>query len=64
MNVGREINGSPAYWIKRRKEIGAMVRQIGPPTFFLTLSAADNFWVDLLRLLKSTKDFAHCNNIR
>ena len=28
-----------------------MCRQLGKPSLFLTLSCADNFWPDLLKLL-------------
>ena len=35
------IKGTPAYWKKFKSECLAMVRQLGIPTFFLTLSCAD-----------------------
>ena len=38
MNV---IKGTPAYWKKFLHEVLAMVKQLGIPTFFLTLSCAD-----------------------
>ena len=35
------IKGSPAYWKKFLFDVLAMVKQLGIPTFFLTLSCAD-----------------------
>lgn len=46
---------SPAYWQKDGKEIRAMIRQLGLPTFFVTLSAAETRWGELL---KSSKKIA------
>ena len=35
------IKGAPAYWKKILHQLLAMVKQLGTPTFFLTLSCAD-----------------------
>ena len=35
------IKGTPAYWKNFLHQVLAMVRQLGTPTFFLTLSCAD-----------------------
>lgn len=35
------IKGTPAYWKKFLNVVLAMVKQLGQPTFFLTLSCAD-----------------------
>ena len=32
------IKGTPAYWKRFLQEVLAMVKQLGPPNFFLTLS--------------------------
>ena len=45
------IKGSPAYWKRFQLEVLAMIRQLGCPTFFLTLSAADLQWNELVHLL-------------
>ncbi|KAI3903890.1 hypothetical protein MKW92_023195, partial [Papaver armeniacum] len=37
----KQIRGTRAYWYTRLKELIAMVKQLGPPTIFFTLSAAD-----------------------
>ncbi|CAF4973561.1 unnamed protein product, partial [Rotaria sp. Silwood1] len=38
------VRGSPQYWYKRLKDLFGMTRQLGFPTFFLTLSCADLRW--------------------
>lgn len=50
------ITGSPAYWEHQKKNVLAMVRQLGIFTFFITLSAAETHWPELLRILKKTVD--------
>ena len=44
MNVFDEVRGTPKYWQKRRKEIIAKIKQLGPFQFFFTLSCADKRW--------------------
>lgn len=50
------ITGSPAYWEHQKKNVLAMVRQLGIFTFFVTLSAAETQWSELLIILKRTVD--------
>ena len=38
------IKGTPAYWKKFLYEVLAMVKQLGLPSFFMTLSCADLQW--------------------
>ena len=47
-NVLKKVRNSPAYWDMKTKELMAMLRQLGKPTFFLTLSAAEHSWPELL----------------
>ena len=47
------VRGSPAYWQKTRYELLAMINQLGIPTFFLTLSAADLQWPDIIKAVAS-----------
>ncbi|GFR50622.1 hypothetical protein Agub_g12709, partial [Astrephomene gubernaculifera] len=47
----KQLRESPDYWDKAKKDLFAMLRQLGQPTFFMTLSAADLQWPDLLRCL-------------
>ena len=44
----KEIRGSPAYFQDQQKKVMAMIRQLGLPTFFITLSAAETKWPELL----------------
>jgi Helitron helicase-like domain at N-terminus len=50
------ITGSPAYWEKQKKNVLAIVRQYGIFTFFITLSAAETHWTELLMILKKVVD--------
>ena len=47
----RNILGSAAYWQRAKLDLFAMFRTLGPPTFFLTLSADDMNWTDLLYII-------------
>ena len=46
-----QIKGTPAYWKKFQREVLAMVKQLGCPTFFLTLSCADLRWNELVHII-------------
>src|SRR5204863_4617658 len=48
--------GSPAFWEQKKRELFAMIRQLGPPTFFITLSPAETKWPELLVILKKVID--------
>jgi hypothetical protein len=50
------VRTSPAFWEQKLKNILAMIRQLGIPTLFLTLSAAESKWPELLVMLKSILD--------
>ena len=45
------MRGSPAYFQRVQYEGLAMIRQLGIPTFFLTLSAADMQWPDVIQTI-------------
>ena len=45
------IKGTSAYWKKFLHEVLAMVKQLGIPTFFLTLSCADLRWNELISII-------------
>ena len=45
------IKGTPAYWKKILFEVLAMVKQLGIPTFFMTLSCADLRWNELIGII-------------
>ena len=50
------LRGSPPYFEKAKRDIFAMIRQLGPATFFVSLSAAETRWLHLLRILGQTVD--------
>ena len=54
--IFRTLRGSPPYWEAAKKDIFAMLRQLGKPTWFLTLSAAETKWGDLLKTLSLLVD--------
>ncbi|KAK7573658.1 hypothetical protein V9T40_004699 [Parthenolecanium corni] len=54
--------GSPSFWSEKMKELLAMIRQLGPPTLFLTVSAAETRWTELLKLLVKILDDKEMND--
>ncbi|XP_028966621.1 uncharacterized protein LOC100900662 [Galendromus occidentalis] len=52
----RTIPNSVQYWSYRKKDLFAMIRQLGKPTAFLTLSASETKWPHLLRNLYRLSD--------
>ena len=48
-----QVRGSPAFWQRNMFDTLAMVRSCGVPTFFLTLSAAEFHWVEMIQALAS-----------
>ena len=47
----RALRGSPPYFEKAKKDLFAMIRQLGPATLFCSFSAAETKWNHLLRIL-------------
>lgn len=43
--------GSPSYFNKMLYDLLGMIRQLGPCTWFITLSAADLKWTDTIRVI-------------
>ena len=43
--------GTPAYWKRFQLEVLAMIKQLGLPTFFITLSCADLRWHELIEII-------------
>ena len=46
--IFRTIRNSPQYWENQKKEVFAMIRQLGLPTLFISLSANDLYWSELI----------------
>jgi hypothetical protein len=49
--VLRNLRGSPPYFEKCKKDLFAMIRQLGKPTWYCLFSAAETRWPHLLRML-------------
>ena len=56
-NFSKRIRGSDNYWRTKRQEVETWInfhveQGHGPPSLFLTLSCAENWWYDLQRILQ------------
>jgi plasmid maintenance system antidote protein VapI len=49
--VLRNLRGSPPYFERCKKDLFAMIRQLGKPTWFCSFSAAETRWIHLLKIL-------------
>ena len=49
--IFRTLRNSLAYLSSKKKDVFAMIRQLGLPTWFISLSSADTRWTDLLKTL-------------
>ena len=47
----KNVRASPPFWQEKKKEVMAMVRQLGMPSLFMTLSAAETQWPELIKIL-------------
>ncbi len=62
-HFSRDIKGSDNYWRSRIEDLQHWImhhvaRGHAPPTFFITLSCAENWWIDLRCLLAQLEDSA------
>ena len=49
--VLRNLRGSPPYFERCKKDLFAMIRQLGKPTWFCSFSAAETKWNHLIKIL-------------
>jgi hypothetical protein len=49
--VLQQVRGSPPFWKAKLGECLAMLRTHGPPTFFVTFSAADYYWPEIIQTI-------------
>jgi hypothetical protein len=47
----KSVPNSVQYWQQRKQEVFAIIRWLGKPTMFLTLSASEVLWSHLLQIL-------------
>ncbi|CAB4033756.1 Hypothetical predicted protein, partial [Paramuricea clavata] len=52
----RAVRGSPPYFEKAKKDIFAMIRQLGSASLFCSFSSAETQWIHLLRILGKLVD--------
>ena len=50
------MRNSPAYFDRKKKDVFAMIRQLGFPALFVCQSAAEIKWPELLQALGKTVD--------
>ena len=56
------VRGSPPYFQAVAKDLFAMIRQLGPATFFTSFSAAETRWKHLLKILGKIVDGVDYND--
>ena len=57
----KNVRGSPSYYQRTFYELLAMIRQLGTPTWFFTLSAADMKWPDMIQII-ARQYGVHCSD--
>ena len=60
--IFKNIRSSPPYFENKKKNLMAMIHQLGIPTLFISLSAADIKWIDLLSSIKTLLTNRLCSN--
>jgi len=60
--ITKGIRGTAAYWKSVLLQLLAMVKTLGPPTFFVTLSCNDN-WPEIQSYINLHKESQECNNV-
>ena len=58
----RALRGSPPYLEKAKKDLFAMIRQLGPASLFCSFCSAETQWVRLLRILGQLIDHKKYTN--
>ncbi|XP_069106088.1 uncharacterized protein [Argopecten irradians] len=60
----RPIRGTPPYWQATQKDLFAMLRQLGLPTWFCSFSSAEMRWTDIIEsILKQQNDKRNVNDL-
>ena len=58
----RALRGSPPYFEKAKRDLFAMMRQVGTATLFCSFSSAETQWIHLLRILGQLVDHKQYSN--
>jgi hypothetical protein len=64
MHFGSSLGGTRAYWTKCHTELTHMITQLGCPTLFFTLSAANKKWPDLHNVMPRNENSHGLNQHR
>ena len=64
----KRVKGSTSYWYQKRNEVYTWINHHiekghGPPLFFITLTCAEYYWHDVIRLLRQRMQLAKDDNI-
>ena len=60
----RALRGSPPYFEKAKKDLFAMIRQLGPASLFCSFSSAETKWNHLLRILGKLIDHKKYSDVK
>ena len=60
--IFKTIRCSPPYFENKKKNVMAMIRQLGIPSLFISLSAADTKWTNLLSSIQTLLTNKLCSN--
>ena len=52
--IFKDLRGSPPYWEPTKKDLFAMIRRLGIPTWFMSFSSAETRWTHLLQILNQS----------
>ena len=58
----KNLRGYSSYWNTAKSDLLAMIKHLGSPSWFITLSANDLNWIDLIKDLLYAKHSNDCNN--
>lgn len=58
-----KVQGSSQYWYKQYNELHTLIEQKGPPTFFWTVSSAENYRPELHKLMPHSESSKTTDNI-
>ena len=58
----QSVRGTSQYWYKRKGELRCMLRELGPPSLFLTLSCAEYASADIEEYLRKVYSSMSANN--
>ena len=55
----KTMRGTASYWNVTKNDLFSMIKSLGPPTWFITLSANDLNWTGLLIILCQQAGLPH-----